>query len=268
MFSSKQLRRYFNIAYRPAKADVRYAQANPAEGTTKKFIEAISAVLILYASYSELTEKILKTFALEQSDSASVIGRGLTSLFGVLICLHILFSRSGGTNSVFTYSRVQRIMAHLIIFPVAFSLVMIVWQYFRQPVTTIGTIRSYYELPEKNLCVRENKTGEDSRASRTYLCSLNLPQELKAAQNNIKVSIEPKTSFILTRTSPVSKEGTTIDAGQEPMLQTSGSLRWEWVFQKFDPRIEWKILATVNTNTLQGEFTDEIPLKGTVYSLR
>jgi len=108
MFLMQAFRRYLDIAYRPARAGIAYDE-NPTGGVTKPIIESMSAVLILYASYSELTDKLLKTFSLEQSSSASTIGRIVTCIFGSFVCLHIIFSRKSGSPTIFAYSKLQRL---------------------------------------------------------------------------------------------------------------------------------------------------------------
>jgi len=240
----------------------------PTGGTTKAIIESMSAVLVLYASYSELSDKILKAFSIEQSDSVSNIGRLITCIFGVFVCLHILFSTKIEKPTVFVYSRIPRLFAGLIIWLVIISLGITVFDFFNQTPTSLGQNESYYEIPTVAWEEDPNSAGGEA-AVRTYVYRLNIPDEYKNKYKDLKVFIVPGRDFILKNVSPAARENKIIMQNQEPM--ESGkfeNLRSEWLFPDFDSSNEWKLSVAVGKRNENVKFSDEPPLKATLYFYR
>jgi hypothetical protein len=259
------VQRIFNTAYRPAKAGIGYDKQKSTEGPTKKLIEGLGAVLILYASYSELTDKILKTFSIAQGDSASLVGRMITCIFGVFVCLHIVFAKNPGSPTIFAYSKLQRLLANLTLPLILVSLGMTTWQFFNEKKPILGQNESYFDLPAKD-CVRKVESGEDASKSRTYICAITIPNEAKDTFKDIKVFVTPVRDYVVTNVVPVSKDNNVIKQSQEPLKAGGfGNLRWEWVFPEFNPTNEWKIKVTVESAKLNGGLTDEAPIRTTVY---
>jgi hypothetical protein len=259
-------KRYFNIAYRSSKVGMSYEEI-PGSGATKAIIESISAVLVLYASYSELSDKLLKAFSLEQSNYASIIGRITTCVLGIFVCLHILFSTKTEKPNIFAYSRIPRLFAGVIIWLVLISLGTTIFDMFSQAPTSLGTNESYYDLSAK---AWQRKPNSDNEATvRTYIYQLNIPDEYKNKYKDIKVFIAPSQGFILKNVSPIAKESKAIQRNQEPLEAGKfENLRSEWLFPEFDSSNEWKLLVTVGTNNSEVRFSNEAPLKATVYFYR
>lgn len=259
------LNRYFNIAYRPNKVGMGYEEISGG-GATKAIIESMSAVLVLYASYSELSDKVFKAFSIEQSDYASTIGRLITCLLGVFVCLHILFSVKTEKPKIFAYSRIPRLFAGAIIWLILLSLGITAFTFFNQTPTSLGASEAYYELPAK---AWERARTEGDPAVRTYIARLNIPNEYKNKYKDLKIFIAPGRDFILKDVFPVAKENKVIQQSQEPLEDGKfGNLRSEWLFPEFDPNNEWKLLVKVGTSNDEIKFSDEPPIKATVYFYR
>lgn len=265
MSVKEKFEKYLNIAYRPAKAGIGYDEESSTEGLTKKIIEGLGAVLILYASYSELTDKILKTFSLAQGDSASIIGRMITCLFGLFVCMHIVFNRKSGRPTTFAYSKLQRLLANLTVPLIIVSLGMTAWQFLHERPVSLGQNDSYFDLSTSD-CARKFEPGEDPSASRTYVCQINVPKEAQNSFKDLKVFVTTARDYVLKEVVPLPKENKPIKQGQEPLkVGGFGNLRWEWVFPEFDLNNGWMLKVTVGSANRNRGLNDEAPLKATVY---
>ncbi len=260
----QSLSRYFDIAFRPTKVGFVYDVETPTEAPTKFIVECLTAVLVLYASYSELTEKILKTFSPDQSYSASIGARIITCGFGIFVCVHIIFATKTGQAKTFAYTRLQRWLARGTLVFVVGSLGWIGWDYFHQPPTTLGEIGSYYEVPPSEWS--QTRSPQTASTMRTYVWRVELLKEVRKRHQNLRVSVEPAKGFALKSSAALPKESKAIPTIQEPMLSESGPGRWTWAFAEFDPSLEWRIEVQVEPSTSNVRFTDgQLPLKATVY---
>lgn len=260
----RTLIKYLKIAYRPSKVGFDYEEA-PADGATKAIVEAMSAVLILYASYSELSEKFLKAFFLSESEYAPFIGRVIMCVLGGFVCLHILFSTKTGRPTIFSYSRIPRLFAGVIFWLVLVSLVWSLFDFFSQRPAIIGQSEAYYEVPAKFWRSEQTSAGGDTQTA-TYVCRLSIPEEYKDKYRDVAVLVAPARGFTLKDVSPKSKENKVIARSQEPLeVGRFHSQHSEWLFPDFSEENEWELVVVVERSAVGVKFTDQPPVSAIVY---
>lgn len=237
----------------------------PADQKMKVTVEAMGAVLLLYASYSELSDKLLKTFSLDQSIYAPSVARLVACVLGLIVCGYIIVGTKTENQKVFAYSKIARILAWMFICPMLLALVMTIVELWKQQPTSLGASESYYEMPLK-ACERQAKNGEDEAKLRTYLCRLNIPDEYKNKFKHLKVFIAPSSGFVLKDVSPIAKENIVIEKKQEPIEEGKfEALHSEFLFPEFDSTKEWRVRVTIGTSNEQVKFSDEPPIKANIY---
>jgi hypothetical protein len=252
------IKKYFNIAYRPAKEGMRYEEI-PGSGATKTVVESISAVLVLYASYSELSEKVLKAFFLEQSYYASTIGRLVTCLLGIFVCLHILFARKPGDPAVFAYSKIPRLFGGIIFWLVLASLAITSYELANETRTSVGLNSGYYELPATECQPTIESKGR-------YVCRLLVPPGYKEQYRDLKVVILPTGDFLLESVTPFAKEKIVLLQSQEPLEAGKfNGLRSSWEFPQFDSGNDWRMMITLGKTNAKETFPEQAPLRITIY---
>ena len=237
----------------------------PADQKLKATVEAMGAVLLLYASYSELSDKLLKTFSLEQSIYAPSVARLVACVLGLIVCGYIIVGTKTENQKVFAYSKIARILAWIFIWPMLLALVMTIVELWKQQPTSLGANESYYEMSVE-ACERQAKGGEDEAKLRTYLCRLNIPNEYKNKFKHLKVFIAPNSGFVLKDVSPIPKENIVIEKKQAPIeVGPFEDLRSEFLFPEFDSTKEWKVRVTIGTSDVQVKFSDQPPINAIIF---
>lgn len=265
MFGWQTIKKGFKIAYRPSSEGLQYDVASGGS-TTKTIAESLSAVLVLYASYSELSEKILKALSFDQSFYAAGIVRLLTCLIGIAICLHILFARKAGAATTLEYSQIPRLLAGVIIWLVLISVGITLYDLVNQPPFLPEVHSGSYEVPTTQCLAKADSEATETGGVRSYECHLTIPATYKDQYRDLRVFIAPIGNFKLKKVIPIPKVQTAVPQAEGPLeVGEFDAVRSNWEFPQFDPNKDWTMLVTLVKPNLKERFPDQAPLKVTIY---
>jgi len=238
-------------------------QTSVGGGTTKAVLESLTALLALYAAYSELSGKLFDLIPISTSYSSGIIQRVVTSTLAGVVCGIILLSTDATDRHLYIYARIPRNLAKGCFILVLISLGFSVWELATAPKPYIEPYSASFTVSPEAWHLRTAAPAASSR-SRIYEVHLTSFDDTAKKYKNLTISISPAAGFKLIRVNPETNK--TIQVTQDPLKVTSSDPnRWEWFFPNFNENMDWKVVVTIEQIDATMNLSQTLPIQATIY---
>jgi hypothetical protein len=225
----------FKVAYLGRTEGYSYEPEQTGIGV-KALAETFKEVLALYAAYSEVAEKFVKTIPFVSDELSKDWLRVLTSALAVFVSGYILFATKEGKPKVYAYTKLARRVAGVLIWLMIFSLGQSLYYLVWAPNPYIGRANSVYSLPREAWQLKAD--APPSPDTLTYTAKLGIPEGQGNKYKDLGVRILPLDGFTLEGVDPA--HSNTVAQEQEPAEDGNFSpTRSGWHFRDFDEKGGW-----------------------------
>ncbi|HZE69885.1 MAG TPA: hypothetical protein VE135_10225 [Pyrinomonadaceae bacterium] len=256
--------RVVKTVYRGESLGIEYEQGKVL--SAKALVESLQAFIVLYAAYAEVSRSFLQNlFSIEAYPlSVSAVGRMISGTIGIMVCFHILHStRFEGGRQLYTYGKLSRRIAHVVMALVIIALVM--------AIKDVVTIREAYPAtPFASFSMNSEEwqdlgnSGQGSANARTYEALLKLPEQVKKQTGNLLISISPSHGYRLVNVYP--NHGMPVETKQEVIKMSEPDIApSRWLFPNFEEAAQWKITVTLTKTDQNISFPKHAPILAELY---